>query len=115
MENNSKLSITNGKGFAITCDNGVLVSVQFGTGNYCDAREAGRSLMNGGNPYASAAVSNHQCENAEIAVIFADGKWHNWGYDDVVGYVAADEVARLIGYCQSWIPGSTFFFEVKQK
>ena len=113
MENNSKLSITGGKGFAITTGNGVTVSVQFGAGNYCDARGSA-PRRDGGSPYAHDGASNHQCENAEIAVIFADGKWHNWGYDDVVGYVAADEVARLIGYCQSWIPGSTFFFEVKQ-
>lgn len=31
-----KFAITEGKGFQITFDNGILVSVQFGSGNYCE-------------------------------------------------------------------------------
>ena len=31
-----KMTITEGKGFQITFDNGILVSVQFGCGNYCE-------------------------------------------------------------------------------
>jgi len=98
MTNNSKLSITGGKGFAITTDNGVTVSVQFGSGNYCDNR-TGLSTS----------------ENAEVAVWFADGKWHNWGSDDVVGYVPANEVSRLIGYCQRFDPHhEQFYFDIRR-
>ena len=99
MTNNSKLSITGGKGFAITTDNGVTVSVQFGSGNYCDNR-TGLSTS----------------ENAEVAVWFADGKWHNWGSDDVVGYVPANEVSRLIGYCQSFDPTlqEKLYFDIRR-
>ena len=31
-----KFAITDGKGFQITFDNGILVSVQFGSTNYCE-------------------------------------------------------------------------------
>lgn len=103
MENNSKVSIVGGNGFSITCDNGVMVSVQFGTAHHCD------------NSHFGSPFGSKTCHNAEVAVIFEDGKWHNWGEDTVQGYVPADEVARLIGYCQGWVIGTPFVFAVKFK
>lgn len=104
MENNSKVSIVGGGGFSIACNNGVHVSVQFGKANHCD---------NGvfGSPFGAMT-----CANAEVQVSFEyDDSSHNWGEDTVQGYVPADEVARLIGYCQGWVIGTPFVFAVKFK
>lgn len=99
------LRITDGRGFHIVCANGATVSVQWGRGNYCDnsnmepLRELQRVV---------------DCDNAEVAVWFESGEWHNWGSDEVIGYIPADEVARLIGYVQSWQPGTPFAFTFKE-
>ena len=105
MKNNSKVSIVGGNGFSITCDNGLLVSVQFGKANHCDNGEFGSPLLR--------AMT---CANAEVHVSFEhDDISHYWGEDTVQGYVPADEVARLIGYCQGWVIGTPFVFAVKFK
>lgn len=73
------------RGFWITFDNGHTVSVQFGTGNYCENRD--------GNAKES--------KDAEIAAWDADGDWiHVKGFDyfgdDVLARQSPEAVVRFI-------------------
>ena len=96
------LTINNGCGFQLTFENGITVSVQFGYGHYC----ANRNNRNFSRPQERCSS-----DNAEVAVIGANGEWltrevfEKLGWDDpcddVAGYVAADEVAKLIAACQA--------------
>lgn len=95
--------ITMNKGFQLIFENGYAISVQFGQGNYCEN-------------YSNAEYS--PCNN-EIIVTSADAEiaiWHENDrefitdkileqggfrfnpYDNVMGYVSTDEVAKIIGY-----------------
>ena len=108
MKTHKNLRITDGRGFHIVCANGATVSVQWGHGNYCENRS---SLKTYEEEMAEKRSSGGMSSNdAEVAVWFATGKWHNWGDDEVIGHIPADEVARLIGYVQSWQPGTPFSF-----
>lgn len=81
----SKFTITSAKGFQMTFKNGWTISVQFGIGNYCD------------NKYrAIVRTDDISCEDAEIAIWDEEGKWYNFGSDEVKGYCSADEVAEWI-------------------
>lgn len=72
--------VTSGKGFHITFANGWTVSVQFGSGSYCE------------NRYIPYGVETPPCPTAEIAAWDKDGKWHRFEYDTVAGYCKPDEV-----------------------
>jgi len=76
--------ITDGKGFHITFDNGWTMSVQWGYHNYCDAKDPTKLL--GGVDSLTA----------EIAYWDANEVWHDFGSDQVKGYVSANEVARVM-------------------
>ena len=97
----SNLAISMGKGFRITFANGWAVSVQFGPGNYCNNKyvlgwpDTKRSTID---------VFRHAGENgspnAEIAIIGPGGGFHRprgWT-DDVLGYVAPDEILKWMRY-----------------
>jgi len=73
-------------GFHITFGNGYTLSVQFGTGNYCENRSE--------RPFHGQSVT---CENAEIAVLDPRGVFLQISYYDTVkGWVLPDEVAKYI-------------------
>jgi len=60
--------ITDGKGFRITFDNDVTVSVQFGFGNFCNNQfnlEVFDNIVNNNDLCC-------QCDNAEVAIIYKD-------------------------------------------
>lgn len=62
------------KGFHYTFENGVTVSVQFGSGNYCD---------NYTKDLKSVIVTEYvKCNNAEVAVWDKDGAWITSEYED---------------------------------
>lgn len=91
------LRITEGKGFHLEFDNGYVISVQIGPGNYSDNYDAPYSS---GNKIPTLLPS----ETAEIAV-FKDGEWCcprapfnpiPGGGTDVRGYVPLNEVLDLI-------------------
>jgi hypothetical protein len=71
-------------GFHFTFQNGWTASVQIGPGNYCE------------NRMAPMGTKITQCGNAEIAAWDADGKWYNFGTDDVKGWVEAEEIAAFL-------------------
>ena len=75
------------KGFQITFNNGLTISVQFGSGNYCTNRN---ETFNG----LSRDVITSQ--SAEIAIWDKDGKWFDFGPDTVKGYCSPDEVAKWV-------------------
>lgn len=56
-----KLSITQNKGFGITFDNGLMASVQWGRGNYCDNHFNDELDFRG--------TISAESDNAEVAVI----------------------------------------------
>ena len=77
-------------GFALTFDNGYTISVQLGPMHYCGNRDLNTSWIGGEfQPYES--------RTAEIAATRPNGSYLKLGeYDDVVGWLLADEVARYI-------------------
>lgn len=79
-------SITNRKGFHMTFANGYTVSVQFGYGNYSANRDECK--------YGEDAPNS---ETAEFAAWNKDG-WVRFDgeYDDVIGYLTADQVLARI-------------------
>jgi len=84
------LQVTQNKGFSLTFENGLTISVQFGTGNYCERR----SLI---APYKSEMLQDIiESENAEIAIWNKADEWFNFGSDTVEGWVSANEVAKWI-------------------
>ena len=107
------LKITDGRGFHIVCANGITVSVQWGAGNYCQNRKI--TIDEQIRLEHSPTRRSMESDDAEIAVWFESGEWHDWGSDEVIGHIPADEVARLIGYCQSWQPGTPFAFTFKEQ
>jgi len=98
---NSNLTITRSKGFHLTFENGYCISVQFGTGNYCQNKHEDRTFSE--NFYKERDCSS---ADAEIAVWAPGNKGVDGAleeldrYDQVVGWLSADEVARAISYVQ---------------
>jgi hypothetical protein len=92
----SKFSTT-GKGFQLTFENGLTISVQWGYFNYCTNRQS---------PLAPEVLYDEleelkrnkffDCDTAEIAVWDESGKWMDFENDQVKGWVTADEVADYI-------------------
>lgn len=81
---------TMNRGFSMTFENGMTISVQFGTGAYCERKDL---LAPIGNELKEKVVES---ENAEIGIWDKNGEWFNFGYDQVRGWVPADEVAQWI-------------------
>lgn len=81
-------------GFQMTFENNLTISVQFGTGNYCERR----SFC---GPYDSE-MSEHiiHSADAEIAIWDKSDVWFNFGSDNVKGWVSPDEVATWIARVQ---------------
>jgi hypothetical protein len=73
------------KGFHMTFDNGWTVSVQWGSGNYCE------------NKYIPANVMTvPACADAEIAAWDANGEWFEFENDTVCGNCSANDVAAFM-------------------
>jgi hypothetical protein len=87
--------ISQGKGFQITFSNGWTVSVQFGSGNYCE---------NSSIDYNPFAPERSESKDAEIAAWDGNGEWHDFGHDTVKGYCSADEVADFIAMIKAKEP-----------
>lgn len=103
MNNKSKFTADYNKGFSMTFDNGLCISVQFGFGNYCDNNHfPGMS-----NPTDHLKLRQTTSSNAEICIWDtnsredADGTYtvnetFNFGHDTVQGYIETNEVAEWI-------------------
>ena len=80
--------ITSHKGFHITFENGWTVSVQFGGGNYCENYD-----MPIGSEHQAPVLKS---KDAEIAAWDKDGKWFDFGHDEVNGRVDAKYVLKFM-------------------
>lgn len=79
----------------MTFANGMTISVQFGTSNYCSRKSFDASPMSEMREYIVNSA------DAEIAIWDAGGNWFNFGYDEVKGFVTPDEVALWINSVSS--------------
>lgn len=84
------LKIANNKGFQLTFSNGLTISVQFGSGNYCCRQDSSPDAV---SEMSFPMVQSH---DAEIAIWDAAGVWWNFGEDNVLGYVSTDDVGEWI-------------------
>lgn len=80
---------TSNKGFQLTFENGLTISVQFGTGNYCHRNR----IAPVGEEMKQDIIES---ETAEIAIWDKTGQWYNFGSDEVKGWASPDEVAEWI-------------------
>jgi len=81
------------RGFQMEFKNGVTISVQFGTGNYCERRNINAPIQ------SEMKMDRVESNTAEIAIWDKEGTWFNFGHDQVKGWVDVDEVARWITVC----------------
>ena len=80
-------------GFQMEFKNKIIISVQFGAGNYCERKNA---------PFiGDMDVPLIRSNDAEIAIWDKEGKWFDFGDDEVKGNVDTDEVAKWIELCSS--------------
>lgn len=97
----AKLKITDKKGFQLSFENNLVISIQFGPGNYCDNYHAKWKTQENTN--------NWESTTAEIAIFHEKtGEWLTNKFlpkkrgKDVVGYVKPDEIASLIRRVQRY-------------
>lgn len=88
-----KLKVFAQKGFLLTFDNELTISVMFGGGNYCEKRNDQPNFSNN-------CRFEHESKDAEIAIWDKTDTWFNFGHDQVKGYISADEVAKWIAKVQ---------------
>lgn len=86
---------TGNRGFKITFDNGMTISVQFGSSNYCSRRNFNVY------PFAEMKEDIVTSSDAEIAIWDADGNWFQFANDQVEGFVTPDKVALWINAASS--------------
>lgn len=85
----SKFRSTSNKGFQLTFDNGLTISVQWGVGNYCTRR----NYLDAPDPMSVEFVES---TTAEIAIWNGSDEWFDFGSGEAKGYIGADEVAEWI-------------------
>lgn len=110
-------SITMGKGFQMTFPNGVVASVQWGTQNYCEARDYSVDAFYA--PVTAATKTGKwNSETAEVAAWIAKGadfmrkdKWitkelypEQEMSDDVKGFLDTAEVLDFLNRCANYKP-----------
>ena len=78
------------KGFRMTFHNGMTISVQFGSSNYCSRRSLHSIVLSEMKEPITTSP------DAEIAIWDANGDWFIFGSDQVKGFVTPDEVALWI-------------------
>lgn len=84
---------TANKGFHMTFDNGVTISVQFGYGNYCDNRDL----------ITLSDFIDTSSSNAEIMIWNDDKVITNELFgDDVQGYLSANEVLKAMIWASNY-------------
>ena len=99
-------------GFTMTFENGYIVSVRWGWGNYCNNNS--KHLIPFGSRDSLPPLSStefYECKNAEVAVwnqdgtfLTPDGKLGG----DVLSYRTPEEVASFLSEVSSWKPNKEF-------
>lgn len=103
----SKFTCCDNKGFQLTFANGVTVSVQFGAGNYCEAR----NILRHDIPKMAGTWSSADAEVAAWGPVPGE-KWltsaiweKNTGEklnDEVNGWMSTDQVLTFMQWCAAW-------------
>ena len=78
------------KGFTMGFANGLVISVQWGSMNYCERKSLNVDYR------AEMKQDTVQSRTAEIAIWNLDSDWFDFGNDTVKGWCTADEVANWI-------------------
>lgn len=84
---------TRNSGFQMEFKNGITISVQFSTKNYCERKSMTAPIQ------GEMKIERVESNTAEIAIWDKEGTWLNFGHDQVKGWVEADEVATWIILC----------------
>ena len=101
MNTKSQFTSNYNKGFSMTFENGLRISVQFGCGNYCANQDLHKSMLD------HMQHTRTESPNAEIAIwdtiAFEDedgtlsiNREFNFGNDTVQGWVSTNDVAEWI-------------------
>lgn len=96
---NKKFVSTENKGFRITFENGVIASVQWGAGNYCDNHLPADMDFS----FSKSA----QSDTAEVAAMDSQGNFITTSIvpdamDDVLGYLSPEEVLEFLNQCKNY-------------
>ena len=99
------IKITENKGFQMTFDNGLTISCQIGSYNYCNNRDLNKGFQ------SEMKQSTTKCNNCEIAIWDKNNNWitgeifREMGMeiteDAVAGWVDTMTVAKVIAYVSS--------------
>lgn len=81
------ITVNNNKGFKLTFDNGLTISVQIGNGNYCSNQNSNINEM-------EQRIT--ESTTAEIAIWNEENKWFTFEGDQVKGWINANEVGIWI-------------------
>jgi len=108
-------AITEGKGFHITFDNGVTVSVQFGYGDYCDNKESTEPANyydNYTTPLRDLGRILCECDNAEIAIFSSRTeefitkeymKYRGMEYpENVIAFAEVEELMAVLHWAKNY-------------
>lgn len=88
-------SITDGKGFQMTFDNGVTLSVQFGPANYCEHHGS----LDFDEPRKRGVWKS---KNAEVAILLPNGDFYPiQEHDDVIGWQTVEDICKWIEVARS--------------
>lgn len=92
--------VTGNKGFHVSLENGITISVQFGAGNYCEHYD--------GDIGSEKTKPRWESIDAEIAVWDKDNNWFNFEKNlfekgsDVIGRQSANDFADMITKFKNW-------------
>ena len=81
---------TENKGFRMNFENGLTISVQWGTMNYCEKKNLGAKYKD------EMKEPIWESKTAEIAVFNDEGIIPVGDSDEIIGWCSADEVAKII-------------------
>ena len=84
---------TRNSGFQMEFKNGITISIQFSTKNYCERKSMTAPIQ------GEMKIERVESNTAEIAIWDKEGKWFDFGHDQVKGYCDTDEVATWIILC----------------
>ena len=89
--------ICDGKGFQMTFENGVTLSVQFGPGNYCENRSTEDFSV-------PRKTSLWKSKDAEIAILLPNGEFYQiHEYDQVAGWQTVEDVCEWIEFARNLV------------
>jgi hypothetical protein len=88
------ITIKENRGFSLTFENGLTISVMIGTANYCARRDYSAPYL---SEMQDQSRGNYtECHNAEIAIWNKDNKWLSIDHDQVTGWVPTEDVVEWI-------------------